>query len=270
MSQQILDMVEKASLKTEVSGLLDRRYGRCAHEDSGRRQRTHPDFHGCRDCPQRFWQPGDVHRSPHRGQRGRRAQVPAPLAEDRKDRRGPRRRGASVQSCTSFAIASAKPCVSRNVAATATSKSLRLNMASTSKLRAWLAERFSAKPKSFGERGEDAAARYLKRQGFRILERGHDSPLGEIDIIAVDGRTVVFVEVKTRASTDAGHPTEAIDDRQAAAYDAGGAGVSKVEDDCWSRRPGSMSSRSPGPTPTPGRTSSISGTRSPRAVRTAI
>jgi putative endonuclease len=84
-------------------------------------------------------------------------------------------------------------------------------MASTSKLRAWLAARFSAKPKSFGQRGEDAAARYLKRQGFRILERGHDSPLGEIDIIAVDNRTVVFVEVKTRASTDAGHPTEAID-----------------------------------------------------------
>jgi putative endonuclease len=85
-------------------------------------------------------------------------------------------------------------------------------MASTSKLRAWLAARFRAKSTSFGQCGEDAAARYLKRQGFRILERGHDSPLGEIDIIAVDGRTVVFVEVKTRASNDAGHPTEAIDD----------------------------------------------------------
>jgi putative endonuclease len=36
--------------------------------------------------------------------------------------------------------------------------------------------------------------------------------LGELDIVAVDGRTVVFVEVKTRRSADAGHPAEAIDD----------------------------------------------------------
>jgi putative endonuclease len=68
--------------------------------------------------------------------------------------------------------------------------------------------------KSLGDRGEDAAACYLKRQGFRILARGHDSRLGELDIIAVDVRTVVFVEVKTRTSDDAGHPTEAIDDRK--------------------------------------------------------
>jgi putative endonuclease len=79
-----------------------------------------------------------------------------------------------------------------------------------SQLRAWLTERLTKK-KSLGDRGEDAAARYLKRGGFRIVERGHDSPLGELDIIALDGRTVVFVEVKTRSSSDAGHPTEAID-----------------------------------------------------------
>jgi putative endonuclease len=35
-----------------------------------------------------------------------------------------------------------------------------------------------------------------------------------LDIVAVDGRTVVFIEVKTRATTDAGHPTEAIDERK--------------------------------------------------------
>ncbi len=79
-----------------------------------------------------------------------------------------------------------------------------------SQLRAWLTERLTKK-NSLGDRGEDAAARYLKRGGFRIVERGHDSPLGELDIIALDGRTVVFVEVKTRSSSDAGHPTEAID-----------------------------------------------------------
>lgn len=77
-------------------------------------------------------------------------------------------------------------------------------------LRAWLAERFSSN-KSLGARGEDAAARYLKRLGYRIVERHYDSPLGEIDIIAVDNRTVVFVEVKTRTSDDAGRPEDAID-----------------------------------------------------------
>jgi putative endonuclease len=80
------------------------------------------------------------------------------------------------------------------------------------KLPAWLAGRFA--PKSLGQRGEDAAARYLKRKGYHLLARGHDSPLGELDLIAVDGRTIVFVEVKTRASTDAGHPVEAIDSRK--------------------------------------------------------
>jgi putative endonuclease len=79
-------------------------------------------------------------------------------------------------------------------------------------LRAWLAERFPKK--SLGQQGEDAAARFLKRSGFRILARGLDSRLGELDIIAVDGRTIVFVEVKTRRSTDAGHPSEAIDPRK--------------------------------------------------------
>src|SRR5262245_32210542 len=77
------------------------------------------------------------------------------------------------------------------------------------KLRDWLARWFPEK--SLGDRGEDAAARYLKRQGFHILARGVDSRLGELDIIAVDGRTVVFVEVKTRSSHDAGHPADAID-----------------------------------------------------------
>ena len=83
-------------------------------------------------------------------------------------------------------------------------------MAIASEVRAWLNRRLFRK-KSLGQRGEDAAARFLKRQGLRVIERGYDSPLGEIDIIAVDDRTVVFVEVKTRTSSDAGHPTEAID-----------------------------------------------------------
>jgi len=85
-------------------------------------------------------------------------------------------------------------------------------MSLASQLRGWLVGRFSKKP--LGARGEDAAVRLLKRLGYRIVERGYDSPLGELDIVAVDDRTIVFVEVKTRTSTDAGHPTDAIDDNK--------------------------------------------------------
>jgi putative endonuclease len=64
---------------------------------------------------------------------------------------------------------------------------------------------------SLGRRGERAAAKYLKRLGYTIVHRGYCILGGELDIVAVDGRTVVFVEVKTRASHDAGHPAEAVD-----------------------------------------------------------
>lgn len=61
-----------------------------------------------------------------------------------------------------------------------------------------------------GNRGERLAARFLRRQGFKILHRQFHSKLGEVDLIAVDGETVVFVEVKTRRTTAAGDPTEAV------------------------------------------------------------
>ena len=69
---------------------------------------------------------------------------------------------------------------------------------------------FAAKP--LGRRGEDAAARYLRRLGYVIVARGHRDNIGEIDLVAIDGRTVVFVEVKTRTTHDAGHPADAVDD----------------------------------------------------------
>lgn len=50
-----------------------------------------------------------------------------------------------------------------------------------------------------GEAGEDLAAKYLKQLGWRIIKRNYRCPMGEIDIIAEDGDTVVFVEVKARA-----------------------------------------------------------------------
>jgi putative endonuclease len=51
-------------------------------------------------------------------------------------------------------------------------------------------------------RGENTAARYLRQIGYKIILRNYRSALGEIDIIARDGDTLVFVEVKTRAYDD--------------------------------------------------------------------
>ena len=71
---------------------------------------------------------------------------------------------------------------------------------------------FTSKP--LGRRGEDAAATYLKNLGYVIVARGHRDHIGEIDLVAVDGRTVVFIEVKTRTSHDAGHPADAVDEKK--------------------------------------------------------
>ena len=65
--------------------------------------------------------------------------------------------------------------------------------------------------RSLGERGETAAAKYLKTRGYQIVAARDRTALGELDLVAVDGRTVVFVEVKTRHSHEAGHPVEAVD-----------------------------------------------------------
>lgn len=64
---------------------------------------------------------------------------------------------------------------------------------------------------SLGERGERAAVRFLKRKKMLVIERNVRFNEGEIDIVAVDDRTVVFVEVKTRSSTQKGQPFEAVD-----------------------------------------------------------
>ncbi len=54
--------------------------------------------------------------------------------------------------------------------------------------------------KKFGSLGEAAAADYLKQHRYKILEKNYKNKLGEIDIIARAGNTVVFVEVKTRSA----------------------------------------------------------------------
>lgn len=62
-----------------------------------------------------------------------------------------------------------------------------------------------------GRRGEELAARHLQSLGYRIVERGYRRPSGEIDLVALDGRTIVFVEVKTRSSAGRGTPAAAVD-----------------------------------------------------------
>jgi len=64
--------------------------------------------------------------------------------------------------------------------------------------------------RQLGDHGEDLAAAALKQQGYKILERNYVTPLGEIDLIARQGKTVVVVEVKTRKSTRFGSPQEAV------------------------------------------------------------
>jgi len=61
-----------------------------------------------------------------------------------------------------------------------------------------------------GRAGEDLAARHLESKGYRLLARRYRTRLGEIDLVASIGRTLVFVEVKTRAGTGFGRPEEAV------------------------------------------------------------
>jgi len=63
---------------------------------------------------------------------------------------------------------------------------------------------------TLGRQGERLAAEYLQRAGYRILEKNYRTRLGEIDLIAQDGRTLVFVEVKTRGTKTFGAPQEAV------------------------------------------------------------
>ena len=68
-----------------------------------------------------------------------------------------------------------------------------------------------------GQLGEQLAAEHLVRRGLRIVERNYRSRWGELDIIAYDGRTLVFCEVKTRRLATADeHPFDAIRPRKRA------------------------------------------------------
>ena len=67
---------------------------------------------------------------------------------------------------------------------------------------------------ALGRAGEDAAARHLESLGFHILGRNVRGPSGELDIVARDGATIAFVEVKTRDSRTFGSAISAVDARK--------------------------------------------------------
>lgn len=69
-------------------------------------------------------------------------------------------------------------------------------------------------PHSLGAEGERLAARYLVGNGYRIVARNYRFLRNEIDIVAYDGLVLCFIEVKTRASLDKGHPAEAVTPRK--------------------------------------------------------
>ncbi len=61
-----------------------------------------------------------------------------------------------------------------------------------------------------GRKAEDVASQYLKRNGYKILQRNYRTSIGEIDIIAKEKNILCFVEVKYRKDIDFGFPTEAV------------------------------------------------------------
>ena len=60
------------------------------------------------------------------------------------------------------------------------------------------------------KKGERAAAKFLKKKGYRLIQRNYKNKLGEVDIIAKDKKTLCFVEVKTRTNLIFGFPEEAV------------------------------------------------------------
>src|SRR4051812_45764649 len=63
----------------------------------------------------------------------------------------------------------------------------------------------------FGSRSERAAARHLRRRGYRVLARNVNLPGGELDLVALDGRTLVFVEVRSTEGGDIERPAASVD-----------------------------------------------------------
>ena len=64
--------------------------------------------------------------------------------------------------------------------------------------------------KILGRLGEDLALGLLKKEGYQILNQNFRAALGELDIVAKEGNTICFIEVRTKTSPEEGHPLESI------------------------------------------------------------
>ena len=72
--------------------------------------------------------------------------------------------------------------------------------------------------KFLGRAGEVKAAEFLRKKGYKILDKNYKTHIGEIDIIAKDGETIVFTEVKTRMDDAFGAPSEAVNQKKREKY----------------------------------------------------
>ena len=72
--------------------------------------------------------------------------------------------------------------------------------------------------KLLGRKGEDLTVKYLKENGYKIVERNFQTSFGEADIIALKDGVYCFVEVKTRTSTEFGEPSEAVNHKKRERY----------------------------------------------------
>ena len=70
------------------------------------------------------------------------------------------------------------------------------------------------KRQQLGKLGEGLAVTYLRKQGFAIIDRNFKKRYGELDIIALEGSVLVFIEVKTRIGHAFGSPEEAVTPRK--------------------------------------------------------
>ncbi len=125
--------------------------------------------------------------------------------------------------CLGLVSAGSKPYLELAVASQRTAgrirglKAARTQQPSGNALGRWLkrlAALFVAGPRdrraALGAKGERMAVRRLRRHGYRIVARNFRAAGAEIDAIAMDGDTLVFVEVKTRTSFGAGSPQESV------------------------------------------------------------
>lgn len=77
----------------------------------------------------------------------------------------------------------------------------------------------SYSPHELGKRGEEAAACFLQRREYEILDRNWKCIAGEADIVAFQDDTLCFIEVKTRKDAQKGFPSEAVDTRKRSRYE---------------------------------------------------